>query len=74
MATSELIPPGIDLYSQTDYLNRKFKRLSRIVSFIFGIVFLLLIFELTGILPISPFQPDIKNPLTVSERPLSSSR
>lgn len=65
MATSELIP-GLDLYSQTDILNRKFKRLARVISFIFVIVFMLLIFELTGVVPISPFQPDIKSHLSVS--------
>jgi len=69
VATSELIPPGLDLYSQADYVNRKFKRLTTIASFIFGIVFLLLIFELTGIIPISPFQPDITNPLSATQRP-----
>jgi hypothetical protein len=72
MGTSELIPPGLDLYSQTDLLNRKFKRLARIISFIFVIVFILLTFELTGVVPISPFQPDIKSPLSVSEHPQAS--
>lgn len=72
MATSELIPPTLDLYSQTDLLNRKFKRLARIISLIFVIVFMLLTFELTGVVPISPFQPDIKSPLSVSEQPHAS--
>ncbi len=69
MATSELVPPGLAPYSQTDLLNRKFKRLTWLISFIFVIVFVLLIFELMGVLPISPFQPDIKNRLSVSEHP-----
>ena len=72
MASSELVPPGLDLYSQTDLLNRKFKRLARIISFIFVIVFILLIFELTGVVPISPFQPDIKSPLSLVEYPQAS--
>lgn len=72
MATSELVPPGLDLYSQTDLLNRKFKRLARIISLIFVIVFILLTLELTGVVPISPFQPDIKSPLSVSEHPQAS--
>ncbi len=72
MASSELVPPGLDLYSQTDLLNRKFKRLARLISFIFVIVFILLIFELTGVVPISPFQPDIKSPLSLVEYPQAS--
>ena len=71
MANSELIPPGLDLYSQTDRLNQKFKRRTTVISVICGIVFLLLIFELTGILPVSPFQTSIKNPIiTPPDRPL----
>ena len=72
MATSELIPPALDRFSQTDLLNQKFKRVARVIAFIFGMVFILLIFELTGVVPISPFQPDIKSPLSVSEPPLPS--
>lgn len=72
MATSELVPPGLELYSQTDLLNRKFKRLAWLISFIFVIVFVLLIFELTGVVPISPFQPDIKNRLSASEHSQTS--
>ena len=72
MATSELVPPGLDLYSQTDLLNRKFKRLARIISLIFVIVFVLLTLELTGVVPISPFQADIKSPLSLSEHPQAS--
>ncbi len=69
MSASELIPPTLDLYSQTDALNRRFKRLATIISLIFVIVFILLAFELTGVVPISPFQPDIKSPIGVSEYP-----
>ena len=70
MANSELMPQGLDHYSQTELLNQKFKRRTKVISFICGVVFLLLIFELTGIIPISPFQTNIKNPLTAIDRPL----
>jgi hypothetical protein len=50
----------LDPYSQTEVLNRKFKRVAWSTSLLFIGVIVLLILELTGVIPVSPLQPNIK--------------
>lgn len=67
MANTELIPPGLELYSQTEVLNRRFKKMAVYLTLIFVSVLALLALELTGVVPISPFQPNIKSDLHPSD-------
>lgn len=71
MANTELIPPTLELYSQTEVLNRRFKKMAIYLTLIFVSVLALLTLELTGVVPISPFQPNIKSDLSPSEPPPS---
>jgi hypothetical protein len=57
---AELTHPVLNEYGQTDFLNRKFKRLTWLFSVVFLAVLTLLVMELTGVVPISPFQPGLK--------------
>ena len=52
--------PAIDPYSQTEVLNRRFKKVAWSTSFLFLAIVVLLILELFGVIPISPLQPNIK--------------
>jgi hypothetical protein len=56
-------------YSQTEVLNRRFKRIAWSTSLLFLGVIVLLILELMGVIPISPLQPNIK--VGVSSPPLA---
>jgi hypothetical protein len=47
-------------YSQTEVLNRRFKRIAWSTSLLFLGVIALLILELIGVIPVSPLQPNIK--------------
>jgi hypothetical protein len=51
---------AIDPYSQTEVLNRKFKRIAWSTSLLFLGVIALLILELIGVIPVSPLQPNIR--------------
>jgi hypothetical protein len=55
-------PPqtAADSYSQTEVLNRRFKRIAWSTSLLFLGVIALLILELIGVIPVSPLQPNIK--------------
>jgi hypothetical protein len=56
----EPVHPAIDPYSQTELLNRKFKKIAWSTSLLFLGVIVLLILELVGVIPVSPLQPNIK--------------
>jgi putative copper export protein len=62
---AELTHPVLNEYSQTDLLNRRFRRVTWVLLAVLLSVLALLVLELTGILPISPFQPGLK----VTDRP-----
>jgi hypothetical protein len=51
---------AIDPYSQTEVLNRRFKRVAWSTSLLFLGVIALLILELIGVIPVSPLQPNIR--------------
>jgi hypothetical protein len=53
-------PASVNPYSQTEVLNRKFKRVAWSTSLLFLGVIALLILELIGVIPVSPLQPNIK--------------
>ena len=53
-------PTAADPYSQTEVLNRRFKRIAWSTSLLFLGVIALLILELIGVIPVSPLQPNIK--------------
>ena len=57
---AELAHPILNEYSNTDLLNRRFKKLTWLLAVIFVSVVALLMLQLTGVLPVSPFQPGIK--------------
>ena len=57
---TQLTHPVLNEYSQTDLLNRKLKRVTLLLSVILIAVLALLVLELIGVVPISPFQPDVK--------------
>ena len=57
---AELTHPVLNQYSQTDLLNRRFRRASWTLSIVFLAVLVMLLLELTGVIPISPFQPGLK--------------
>ena len=57
---TQLTHPVLNEYSQTDLLNRKLKRVTLLLSAILIAVLALLVLELIGVVPISPFQPDVK--------------
>jgi hypothetical protein len=63
---------SLDPYSQTEVLNRKFKRVAWSTSLLFIGVIVLLILELIGVIPISPLQPNIKVGVRSSTVPSSS--
>ena len=50
----------VDPYSQTEVLNRRFKRVAWTTSLVFLGVVALLIMELTGVIPVSPLQLNTK--------------
>jgi hypothetical protein len=52
---AELTNPLLNQYSHVELLNRKFRRLTWLLSFVFLGVVVLLVLELTGVLPLSPF-------------------
>ena len=52
--------PAVGPYSQTEVLNRKFKKVAWSTSLLFLGVIVLLILELVGVMPVSPLQPNIK--------------
>lgn len=59
------LPPAnpytvVDPYSQTEVLNRRFKRVAWTTSLVFLGVVTLLIMELTGVIPVSPLQLNTK--------------
>jgi hypothetical protein len=56
---AELTHPLLNEYSHTDLLNRKFRR-AWLLSMVFLLVLSLLILQLLRMLPLSPFQPDLK--------------
>lgn len=53
---AQLTHPVLNEYSHTDLLNRKFRRLTWLLSVVLLVVLVLLVLELTGVLPLSPFQ------------------
>lgn len=53
---AELTHPVLNQYSNTDPLNRRFKRITWLLSVLPLTVLTLLLLELTGVLPLSPFQ------------------
>jgi hypothetical protein len=57
---AELTHPILNQYGQTQLLNRRFKRLTWLFTVLFVVIFVLLVLELAGVVPISPFQPDLK--------------
>ena len=57
---AELTHPILNEYSQTELLNRKFKRWIWLLSVVFLAILVLLVLQLIGVVPISPFQPGIK--------------
>ncbi len=57
---AELTHPLLNEYSQTELLNRKLKRVTLLLSITLIAVLALLILELVGVVPLSPFQPGIK--------------
>ena len=59
-AGAELTHPILNEYSQTELLNRKFKRWIWLLSVVFLAILVLLVLQLIGVVPISPFQPGIK--------------
>ena len=52
---AELSHPVLNEYGQTDLLNRRFKLLSWLFSVVFLTVLALLVLQLTGVVPLSPF-------------------
>ncbi len=59
------LPPAfshtaINPYSQTEVLDRRFKRVAWSTSLVFLSVVTVLIMELTGVIPVSPLQPNTK--------------
>ena len=52
---AELTHPVLNEYGQTDLLNRRFKRLTWLFSVVFLTVLALLVLQLTGVVPLSPF-------------------
>jgi hypothetical protein len=65
-------PPhtAVDSYSQTEVLNRRFKRIAWSTSLLFLGVIALLILELIGVIPVSPLQPNIKVGVSSSPAPV----
>jgi hypothetical protein len=57
---AELTHPLLNEYSNTDLLNRKFRRWTWLLSMVFLVVLSLLTLQLLGVLPLSPFQPALK--------------
>jgi hypothetical protein len=57
---AQLTHPVLNEYSHTDLLNRKFRRLTWLLSGILLLVLVLLVLELTGVVPLSPFQLGLK--------------
>jgi hypothetical protein len=57
---AELTHPLLNEYSRTELLNRRFKRVAWLLSVVFIAVLVLLTLELTGVVPLSPFQPGVK--------------
>jgi hypothetical protein len=57
---AELTHPILNEYSQTDLLNRRFRRVAWMLIVVLVAVLVLLALELTGVLPLSPFQPGVK--------------
>jgi len=57
---AELTHPLLNEYSQTELLNRRFRRVTWLLLLVFLAVLVLLVLELTGVLPLSPFQPGVK--------------
>jgi hypothetical protein len=57
---AELTHPLLNECSHTDLLNRKFRRWTWFLSVVFLLVVGLLTLQLLGVLPLSPFQPDLK--------------
>jgi hypothetical protein len=51
---------AIDPDSQTEVLNRRFKRVAWSTSLVFLSVVTVLIMELIGVIPVSPLQPNTK--------------
>jgi hypothetical protein len=57
---AELTHPVLNEYSQTDLLNRRFRRITWLLVIVFLVVLALLFLELTGVVPLSPFQLGLK--------------
>jgi hypothetical protein len=57
---TELTQPVLNQYSQTDLLNRRFRRLTWLLVAVFATILVLLFLELAGFVPQSPFQPDLR--------------
>jgi hypothetical protein len=57
---AELTHPILNQYSQTDLLNRRFRRVTWVLLAVLLGVLVLLGLELTGVLPLSPFQLGIR--------------
>jgi hypothetical protein len=53
---AELTHPVLNEYSQTDLLNRRFRRITWLLLAVFLAVLTLLALELAGMVPLSPFQ------------------
>jgi hypothetical protein len=53
--SAELTHPILNQYSQTDLLNRRFKRLTWLFAVLFVAVLAMLGLQLTGVVPLSPF-------------------
>jgi hypothetical protein len=56
---AELTHPVLNQYGQTELLNRRFRRLTWLIAAVFTTILVLLVLELTGHIPQSPFQPDL---------------
>jgi hypothetical protein len=57
---AELTHPVLNECSHTDLLNRRFKRITWLLSIVLVAVLTLLFLELTGVIPLSPFQFGLK--------------
>lgn len=67
---AELTHPLLNQYSHTDLLNRRFRRWTWFLLAVFLVVIVLLMLELLGMVPLSPFQFGVK----VTESPALPSR
>jgi hypothetical protein len=70
LAAAELAHPVLNQYSHTELLNRKFKRVAWSLWFVLVGVLALLVLELIGVIPLSPFQPGVK----ITDSPALSSQ